>query len=76
MDKITRRFRTHAAAMRDAFAAFNMGNHDLSNALLDEAFADVIEIRAWWLTETNPEYSITSPEFINFVRDYILIMYK
>ena len=62
--------------MNSSFNFFKEGNLDMAYAELDEAIMESSEVEfyAWWLTETNPEYSITSPEFLEFVSGYFKIL--
>lgn len=62
--------------MNSSFNFFKEGNLDMAYAELDEAIMESSEVvfYAWWLTETNPEYSITSPEFLEFVSGYFKIL--
>ena len=62
--------------MSSSFEFFKEGNLDMAYAELDEAFMEssLETFYAWWLTETNPEYSMTSKEFLEFVSGYFKIL--
>lgn len=62
--------------MTSSFNFYKEGNIDMAYAELDEAImeSEPIAFYAWWLTETNPEYSMTSQEFLGFISDYCKIL--
>ena len=57
-------------------AAFWFWKHksfDAANAIIDECFPNYLHFYGWYLTETNPEYSLLNNEaFCNFVSDFWL----
>lgn len=44
-------------------------------SLVDEAFDNFLEFRAWWLTESNPEYSIFDEHFCKWVAKIMVMMH-
>lgn len=62
--------------LNKAFKYFQEGNKFAAKTLINDAIeSNVIQFKAWWITETNPEYQLTSKEFISFIKDVISKQY-
>ena len=54
-----------------ANAHYWRGNHEKAYEIIDDVFSDYDDFWAWYLTESNPEYALFTPAFVNFVRKHM-----
>ena len=55
-----------------AFKYFQNGNKSAAEPLIIEALeSDQNKFMSWFITESNPEYCMTSKEFISFIKDVV-----
>lgn len=55
-----------------AYKCFQDGNTAGAETLIIDAMeGDVNQFRAWWITEKNPEYRLTSQEFLLFIKKVV-----
>ena len=67
-------YETRNSLLKDSYWFAEHDQLDTAISLIDEAFDNFLEFRAWWLTESNPEYSLFDVEFCKWVGK-IMVMF-
>lgn len=59
--------------MSNAFNLFSKGNKEKAEQLILQTIMSTtyVDFYSWWLTETNPEYMLTSQEFLIFIKNIV-----
>lgn len=60
--------------MNNAFNLFSNGNKEKAEQIVLQVLmsANPIDFYSWWLTETNPEYMLSSKEFLIFIKNVVI----
>ena len=58
--------------LNKAYKCFQDGNKTDAEARINEAMdSNVNQFMAWWMTEKNPEYQLTSRKFLLFMKKIV-----
>ena len=70
-------FNKERELLNQAYWFAEHGMIDIAISLVDEAFDDFNNFRAWYLTNSNPEYSLfTDQHFNDWVAKIMVLMYN
>lgn len=58
--------------LNKAYKCFQDGNTtDAETLIIDAMESNVNQFMAWWITEKNPEYQLTSRKFLLFIKKIV-----
>ena len=67
---------TEIKKLDKAFEYFQKGNRFAAkNLIIDALESDPNKFMSWFITEKNPEYTMTSKEFLSFIQDVVSNQY-
>lgn len=68
-------YENRKSLLKDAYWFVEHDQIDTAISLVDEAFDNFMEFRAWWLTESNSEYRLFDEHFAKWVGKIMVMFY-